>query len=169
MEKTFIKKQEISSAGCKLQIAEIVAGAVLAIVGLIVSFAGDVMEFVGYGVGVVGLYFLACGAIAFIPWFLKNKAEPGRYIAFTEDELIVYSPKAENCVSIPMSSIDKVSKDKDDSFSILDRILIGKKGIGDLTVEFSDKKGEVDLLFFGPIDNCADFVSALNSRIKKGK
>ena len=75
----------------------------------------------------------------------------------------------ENCVSIPMSAIDKVSKDKDDSFSILDRILIGKKGLGDLTVEFSDKKGEADLLFFGPIDNCADFVSALNSRIKKGK
>ena len=169
-EKNFIKKQAVSNVEFKAQIIEFLVGLAIAIVGLVLYFpsmASGEESLISLGIMLVGAYLGVSGISGIIPFGISMFFEKGKYIAFTEDELIIYSPNPKNCVNIPLKNIESIKRNKAFSIDFVSGIVGKTKGTGELIIEYKDSNGVDDSDSFGPIDGCDEFVKSLNKIIGK--
>ena len=164
----YIKKATVSNAEFIGQLVEAALGLVLCVVGAVLGFASETgFSGIPLVVLLIGAYLLFGGLSGALPYGIGALCEKGKYIAFDDAELVIYSPNAKKCVRVPLSRINVVQKNKAFSFDLIGTVMGKRKGCGTVQLEYTNDKGQQDAALFGPIDACEDFIKTLKEKMEK--
>lgn len=164
----YVKKATITNAEFIGQLVEMFLGIALCVAGAVIGFTSEA-GFQGAAIVmlIVGAYLVIGGLSGIIPYGIGVLFEKGKYIAFNETTLVIHSPNAKKCVSVPLAKIKAVKKEKGFSLDIMGSLVLKLKGCGCVRVQYENEKGKRDEVVFGPIDGFKIFHKELSDRIGK--